>query len=359
MQLISYIAPGAPATRRPFSGELPYLRPEIGFTPKWFRSALGIDFGWKWHNDPDCRRQTRIAMHEELNKRFPGKGIGQIDNGTTDILTGTFGSLAIASVYGIPSRFDSDQWPASEHKYLSEEEIEKLIPPDLDRNPFFCSLMEQADRIAELEGKITGFINWQGVLNNAQRLTGQNIFMEMYTAPARTLHLLDCVCTTMIDAARRLQAKQKKFEDPPVFFTVSNCLVNMIEPFLYEEFILPFDKRIAEAFGSIGIHNCAWSATPYLDSYAKVPGISYIDMGMDSDLVRARKLFTDARRAIMYTPMDVANKSTDAIRSDMEMIAENYGPCDIVAADIEDGTPDSRVLELIRICEEISERYMR
>ena len=39
-QLISYIAPGAPATRRPSPGILPFLRPEIGFTPKWYRGAL-------------------------------------------------------------------------------------------------------------------------------------------------------------------------------------------------------------------------------------------------------------------------------------------------------------------------------
>jgi hypothetical protein len=159
----------------------------------------------------------------------------------------------------------------------------------------------------------------------------------------------------MIDAAGKLQAKQKVFEDTFQFFTVSNCLVNMIEPALYDEFILPFDKRISEAFGTIGIHNCAWNATPYLDSYAKVPGVSYIDMGMDSDLAMAKELFPEARRAIMYTPMDLACKTYGQIKGDLEKIAAEYGPCDIVAADIEEGTPDDRVIDLIKICEDISE----
>ncbi|MBV5313159.1 MAG: hypothetical protein JZU47_07665, partial [Prolixibacteraceae bacterium] len=70
-QLISYIAPGAPATRRPASGPLPFLRPEIGFTPKWYRSALGIDFGEKWHTNPEYRRETRLQMYAELENRFP------------------------------------------------------------------------------------------------------------------------------------------------------------------------------------------------------------------------------------------------------------------------------------------------
>jgi hypothetical protein len=357
VQLISYIAPGAPATRRPFSGELPFLRPEIGFTPKWFRNALGIDFGERWHKDPDFRRQTRIEMYDLLNRRFPGAGIGQTGDKAVDILTGTYGTLAIASIYGIPARFENDQWPASEHKYLSDDEIVKLALPDLDRNPFFCTLMEQVDHIGELEGKIIGYMNWQGVLNNAQRLTGQNILVDMYTAPEKIKHLLECVSTTMIDAAFRLQKKQNSYKDTFQFFTVSNCLVNMIEPALYEEFILPFDKKIADAFGTIGIHNCAWSATPYLGSYSRVRNVAYIDMGMDSDMEKARRLFPDARRAIMYRPVDVANKSINEIKADIMKIAKHYGPCDLVAADIEDGTPDRKILDIIRLCKEISDQY--
>ena len=59
----------------------------------------------------------------------------------------------------------------------------------------------------------------------------------------------------------------------------------------------------------------------------------------------------------MYTPMDVANKSSAQIRDDLERIAGEYGPCDLVCADIDIATPDSRVLEIVDICEELSERY--
>jgi hypothetical protein len=162
----------------------------------------------------------------------------------------------------------------------------------------------------------------------------------------------------MIDAAKILQQKQRESGVEFTFFTVSNCLVNMLSPELYAEFILPFDQKIAESFGTIGIHNCAWSATPYLDDYAKVPKVGYIDMGMDSDLEKAKTLFPETRRAIMYTPMDVANKSNEQLGADMEFIAQKYGPCDIVFADIEFGTPDEKVIELIKICKDISEKYI-
>jgi hypothetical protein len=41
----------------------------------------------------------------------------------------------------------------------------------------------------------------------------------------------------------------------------------------------------------------------------------------------------------------------------MEMIAREYGPCDTVVADIEAGTPDRRVLELLKMCREIERHF--
>mgnify|MGYP001551815671 CR=1 FL=1 len=67
-QLISYIAPSAPATRRPATGSEPFVRPEIGFTPAWYRQHLDLDFGERWHTDVDYRRETVIAMRADFER---------------------------------------------------------------------------------------------------------------------------------------------------------------------------------------------------------------------------------------------------------------------------------------------------
>ena len=360
-QLISYIAPGAPATRRPGSGNEPFLRPEIGFTPRWYRQALGIDFGERWHTDPAYRREAIVSMRGELRRRFPGTAIGGIDrpDEPLDLLTGTYGASTVAAIFGVSIVYSSDNWPNCEHRYLSDDEMDAITPPDLNTNPHFQALMDQVEWIAATEGRVVGYINWQGVLNNAQRLRGEQLFIDMVEEPERCARLFDAVTTTMIDAAKRLHARQSQSGVDVRFFTVSNCLVNMVSSRAYREQLLPFDRRISEAFCCIGIHNCAWNANPYLDSYAEVPRVAYIDMGIMSDLERARRLFPDARRALMYTPMDVADKSLDQIRSDFEHVADTYGPCDIVLADIEAGTPDERVLSLVEICRVISARFSR
>jgi len=140
------------------------------------------------------------------------------------------------------------------------------------------------------------------------------------------------------------------------FISVSNCLVNMISPEQYRDILAPFDCRIAETFGRIGIHNCAWNADPYIDEYASVPNLGYIDMGLDSDLVKAKQTFPNARRALVYKPMDLTDKSLETIQKDLEKIAHEYAPCDVVIGDIDTGTPDERVLAFLELCGQINNK---
>ena len=81
-QLISYIALGAPATRRPSSVNLPFMRPEIGFTPNWYHQSTGIDFGEKYHTNPGYRKESVLKMRDEIDHRFPGNKIGKYDKET-------------------------------------------------------------------------------------------------------------------------------------------------------------------------------------------------------------------------------------------------------------------------------------
>jgi len=355
--LISYIAPGAPATRRPATGHEAFLRPEIGFTPNWYRQHLDIDFGERFHLDPAYRRQCVVKMRAELQRRFPDNSISG-DAGKSaplDLLTGTFGAGLVAAIYGVPLVYAENQWPNCAHQYLDREQVAALRPPDLDRNTAFQRLLEQVDWIAAQEGCVEGFINWQGVLNNAHRLRGEELFMDLVEAPGLCRHLFECVAATMADGIRRLHDRQRRSGVDYRFITVSNCLVNLISPGTYRSLLLPLDRQLASVYGALGIHNCAWNATPYLKAYAEIPGVAYLDMGIASDLCQARQLFPATRRAVMYTPMDLANKSSSELAADLRRVAAEYGPADLVCADIEAGTPDARVRELLACCRELSQ----
>ncbi len=276
-----------------------------------------------------------------------------------DVLTGTYGALLVSGIYGVPMEYRTDDWPWARTGRFGDDEADSLEPPDLGENPFWQRFMEQIDWIAGMCGSVEGFMNWQGVLNNSFRLRGNKIFSDMIVAPERVKHIFNCVTETMIDGVERLYERQLETGVHLRHYTISNCLVNMLSPKQYEEFQLPFDRRIAENFDMIGVHNCAWSADRYMDLYSRFPNVAYIDMGMESDLPRAKGLFPKARRAIMYPPNDIKTKSLCQIKEDLERIAREYGPCDMVFADITDDTPDERVRQLIELCAEISEECER
>ncbi|HOX37689.1 MAG TPA: uroporphyrinogen decarboxylase family protein [Candidatus Brocadiia bacterium] len=291
-----------------------------------------------------------------MAEAFGPSGIGHIINclSDADILTGVYGGCFVPGLFGVPIRYAKDGWPACEHRYLSDDEAARLKVPDLDNNPLFCDLMRQVDWINSELGKVAGYINWQGVLNTAYRLRGESIFTDMSLEPGRADHVFSCVAETMMSGARRLYAAQAASGFDVRHFTVSNCMVNMISPEKYAELLLPYDVRLAEEFGLLGVHNCAWNANPYLEPYSRIPNVGYIDMGGDSDLRRAREIFPQARRAFMYTPMDAADKPLSEITRDLRRIALYYGPCDVVFADLEWNVDDEKVVGIINCCRELS-----
>ncbi|MBW7864397.1 MAG: hypothetical protein H3C30_08285 [Candidatus Hydrogenedentes bacterium] len=352
--LRSYIAPGAPATRRPCDGTESPLRIEFGFTPRWYHDRLDVDFSERWHTDPLHRARCVEAMRSELRSRFPGLPIG----GDFDILPpgnldGVHGALIISRVFGVGAEYYADNWPAATHDYLTEPQIARLEPPALEDNPFFAGILEQMETIHREFGLVGGYLNWQGVLNNAHRLRGPELFMDLMVNPEMVRHLFAVVTETMIAGMRLVYGKQAATGFHAAHATVSNCLVNMVSPDCYREQILPHDRVLAAAFPSFGIHNCAWNVDPYIADYAGVQPLDYVDMGLESDLLRARELCPDSRRALMYTPMDLANKNLESLRADLLRVHNELGPCDIVMADIETDTPDQRVLDAARFAGEI------
>ena len=342
-QLRSYIAPGCPATRAPCDGSEAPLRIEFGFTPRWYRTRCGLDFGPRWHLDPQYRAQTVRQMRAVLRQTFPGLPWHTNEAVPIPNLDGIHGGLTIARLFGIPDEYYPDNWPAARLQFVPPETIDRLAPPNLSTNPVFEQLESQMDDIQREAGRIEGYINWQGVLNSAYRIRGPEIFTDLLVEPGRAHHLFHVVTQTMLAGMRRVYERQRATGVRVRHATVSNCLVNMVSPGQYREHLRPYDQRIAEAFDLFGIHNCAWNVNPYLDDYAAFPNLAYVDMGLDSDLPRARDICPDARRAVMYTPRDLAAKSEQQLRDDLARILCELGPCDVVMADIDDNTPDSRV----------------
>jgi len=357
-QLRYYINLGAPPTRTEVSGDEAFIRAEVGFNPSWFSKFCGIDFGEEYHNNPNLRLESHNKMSDEIKNRFPGYNIGEVlDDKPVDLITGMYGIGIMDGIFGRSIRYFNDKWPVPEDASMSENEVDALTLPDLTNNKFLKNIFAQIDEIYKLTGSARGYLNWQGVLNTAFRFRGQDIFTDMIASPGRAEHIFRIITDTMIAAIKLLHTKQREYGVENEFATVSNCTVNTAGPKMYDTFLLPMDFKIRKEFKKFGIHNCAWTVTPYLDGYRKVPNLGYLDMGIDSDMVKTKNLFPETRRNILYTSMDLKNKTDEEIIKDFEKIAKELAPCDVGLPDIENDVPDQRIMFVIDLCTELSKKY--
>ncbi|MFH1614340.1 MAG: hypothetical protein ABIG61_04555 [Planctomycetota bacterium] len=349
--LKSHIPLGAPATRQPYKGDESDMRVEPGFTPSWYQQELDIDFGRAWHSDPEYRFETAKRMREMVTRRFENLSIGGQES-QSGSLSGAYGSCLIPAMFGISIEYYPNNWPCPEPRFIQKNVLAGFDRLDVQNTHCFEELVLQMDLIEKKWGRIHGFLNPQGITNNALRIRGPDIMLDMYDDPPFVDHFFSVICQAMLETIKYVQSRQRASGVDVNFFTVGNCTTNMIGCELYERFVLSHDKKLCSEFPSFGLHNCNWTIDPYAESYSKIGLLGYVDMGLDSDMKRMRQLFPNTRRAVMYSPIELVNKSLDRIEQDILRIRRELSPCDIVLADIEAGTDDRRVLDFVRIAEQ-------
>jgi hypothetical protein len=357
--LKNYIPIGAPATRKPCTGNEPDLRVSLGFTPKWYHERLDIDFSERWHLDPEYRYETLLKMKTYLSEKFhmvPEFKLNFTDGVETTCATisGVHGIMLVPMIYGIKAVYSKNGWPdAQPGHHLSKGDIKKLKPFDLMSNPVVVQLFEQMDTIERKWGRIDGYLNYQGILNIALKVRGSDIFIDMLDDPEFAHHFFRHIAQTIGDLSKLVQERQRRSGFYVNLLSMSNCVVNMISPETYREFILPYDMMLSEEYERFGIHTCNWNITPYIDVLRSIKKMGYIDMGIMSDMGKVKKVFPDARRAVLYSPVVLEEKSIEDIRKDVEKIYNELAPCDIVMADVNNTTPDSRIIEFLNVAEEV------
>lgn len=350
----------------PFSGSLlfepedeadcPACQIHIGFTPKWFRQNAGVEFGERWHTDPDHRWQTYREMGLALNRIFPELRLGGRPEDTVGTISQIRTTAFMGALFGLPVRYFADNWPANDGEPLSDEQADRLTVPEIERAPAFEDLLRQMDHIEHRWGAIRGELNFQGVLNIAFRLRGAAIFTDMMLAPARAHRVLETACETMLRAVAAVRARRARTGAAPNYFVTANCTVNMIAAEQYRAFVQLYDRRLAAQCACFGVHNCAWCVDPYAEAYAEIGPLGYLDFGLTSDLARLKRLFPDTTLAPMVTPMDLVNKPLDALRADLIRLRDAVGRCRIVLADVEAETPPERVLAFYCLAAQVWEQ---
>ncbi|MBN1835286.1 MAG: hypothetical protein JW820_05510 [Spirochaetales bacterium] len=353
LQLRNHIPVGGPSTREPADGTESPLRVSLGFEPAWYHRRCGVSFTEEWYRDPFVRFRGLERMIAELKRAFPSVPYWEASNRAATI-SGIYGIGLVPGAFGMPILYAPDRWPTLDgRRHLGVEQMERLTPEGPLHSPLVEDLFRQMELIEREWGLVWGYPNWQGVLNTAFNLRGAELFTDMYDRPGLVHHFLGVIAEVMIRLARMVEERQRQSGFDIDLLSVSNCVMNMISPEQYRAFVQPQDRRIAESFARFGVHTCEWDVTPYIEVLSELPKLGYLDMGIMSDLPRVRRAFPETRRALLYSAARLNEAGLEEIRRDMEKIARELAPCDVIVADILADTPDGRVRELLAVCRQL------
>ncbi|MDQ1336143.1 MAG: 5-methyltetrahydrofolate--homocysteine methyltransferase [Thermodesulfobacteriota bacterium] len=331
----------------------------VGFYPDWFYAQYGISFGREYYFNPETRVAARMEIDRRLYERFGDVGLGNPDPQPKPLIT--FGMVMLPSIFGCEIVYKDDALPWAMPLNLSEDAVMKLEVPDIFNTYPMTDMLRQIDYLKGRYGKVVGDINTTGVQNLALKIRGDQLYIDLFENQALCRHLLSICAACMIqlfEFNRKTTGTGAVDVTPmsdPLLCVLPNCTAEQISLETYENHVLEYDNRVADACHPVGIHHCG-SVDQVLDGYAKVRHLEFIEIGFGSDVKHTREVFgpqvaVNAR----ISPVLMKNGAPEEVAAEVRRLIDNGAPLDNFSIDtvgLTYGTPDENVRRALKTAAE-------
>ncbi len=235
-----------------------------------------------------------------------------------------FGMCTEPSAFGCKCQFPENEFPSAEKNILSEEDVDKIVQPDVTTDgllPFMLNRLTRNRGRVEAMGHQIKFSVSRGPLNIASFLMGtRELLMLLGTEPEKTHRLLRVINDFLIAWHARQRAAIASIDG----MLVLDDIVGLVGEDDFKEFAFPYLKTLFDAPVAVKLfHNdadCRQSVKYYPDL-----GINLYNPGIQmsaNELHRA----TDNRLTVLgnIPPRDVLAKVTpDEVRAAVQtMLAD-------------------------------------
>lgn len=242
----------------------------------------------------------------------------------------------ISEMFGCKIEYYKDASPSVLPEMLSDEKADKIEPVNLKTNAVFNQVSELMDKLKEKFGYVTGDINWQGILNVALDIRGQEIFVDMAEKPQRARRIFSSITETIIEFVNYIRGetgtssisvnRAVEYVNPEINLH-SNCSVVMVSPKTYKDILLEYDIKLSRALQPYGIHHDGNNLHLHADGYAEVPNVCFFDVGWGSDISLCRKKLSGAFLNLRYDPVKMRAASSEELEEDiLRMLKESGDP---------------------------------
>lgn len=322
----------------------------VGFYPDWWNKHYGISFDKKYYFDPETRIEAQMEIAKKLHERFGDVGLGDPNPKPKPLIT--FGMVMLPAIFGCEIIFEKDALPWAVSLNLTPEQIEKLEKPDILNSWPMTEIIKQMDYLEGKYGTIVGDINTTGVQNLALKLRGEDLYIDFFENP-ELCHKLLSICTECIIELFHYVYKRTgtgaadvtPMADPKIY-VVPNCTAEQISLSTYEEFLLQYDQRIADACSPFGIHHCG-SIDEVLGGYAKISNLSFLEIGFGSNVKRTREILgPEVAINGRISPVLMKNGTKEEVETEVKNLIDQGQPLHNFSVDtvgLTHGTPDENI----------------
>lgn len=351
----------------------PYLKEallpvEIVFHPSWWFKHTGITFDEDFFYNPLKRVESERRMEKELYNRFGIYGLGKDRDKDLPVIGAVHNAAGylISEMLGCRIDYFEDSPPqviAAHHEEL------KIYTEDVFRTPVFKKLESLLERLKSKYGYLYGDINWGGILNSALDLQAEKIFTDFYDKPDDTRDYLRNIAqvierfTTFVakeTGTTSLSVNRLVYHfDQPVFLH-SECSHTMISVEDYENFLLDFDIDWSRKFRPYGVHYCGIDPHRMAESFAKIPGLDFLDVGWGGDVKILRKYLPGTFLNIRLSPVEIINQTNDEIRETITRLVNDSGNpylTGVCCINMDDKVEDGKVMEIYKTVEDLRNKY--
>ena len=341
---------------------------DIVLHPSWWYHNVGMTFDRDFYFHPVKRVESEQKMEQVLYEKFGRRALGG-DRGEIRPEVGPVHLAAgfiLSEMLGCPVEYPEDAAP----QVLPAGKEELSVDPDAAfSSPAFKRFEGLIEKLKTTHGRVTGDINWGGVLNIALDLRGERIFMDLFdreeevTAYFRelaaviekfTTHVEGLTGTTSVSVNRNVR------NVAPQLFLHSECSHTMVSVVDYKKHLYPLDEAWSRQHRPFGIHYCGEDPHRFAEVFGTLPALDFLDVGWGGDVALLRNHLPNTFLNIRLSPVELIEMSEEEVRKTVLRLVHDSGNpylTGVCCINVDRQVSDSKIKAVFEAVEELRKEY--
>jgi hypothetical protein len=297
----------------------------------WMAKTLGVKFDREYYLNPDIRYLVDSLCNEyalehfgDMRLFYSESNLGQIDYWNKDQIQigGIQPNMILGMLLGADFVPQDDKDADITPNPLADIDPCDLPSPDsLLAHPLINLFDDQIHEMQSISDKKlcpippffwdkSGRATIHGTMTTAQKLIGENIFVDMMTRPQRCLEIMHWIAEAFVVLCRHFSQTANL---PITGVHIGECSSCMVGPELIEQFVVPVTSMIGKELGPVRLHSCGPS-TNHLEAFSKITNLHSLDLGGDTSISKVREVFgKEMLISVSPLPNDMSAESTEPI----------------------------------------------